>query len=304
MRIKHFAIAVVSTVALVVSAVSFAAPAQPGQVATLQPGSANAASAFTPEQTQQIEKIVHDYLIKNPQVMVQVIKSLQKQERAKMQERSEKAVRANAKQLFDSTSSPIVGNPQGKVTLVEFFDYQCPHCRRMAKVVNQLVKDNSDLRVVYKELPIFPGSTIIAKAALASMNQGKYAEFHNALMKDPITPPMQLVQERKSPKEINAFMLKQILKIAKSVGINTKQLEKDMQSASVENELKQNLQLAQALRLVGTPAFIVGSNVNAGPEQMKTFFIPGQVPQTVLQDFIAKATAAIQTNAAKPAPKS
>lgn len=251
----------VSAFLLAVCQLSFAEPilklTQPGQT-------------FTPEQTKQIESIVHNYLIQNPQVMVQVFNSLQKQQEVQMAKKAKQAITSKIKGIFESSTSPVVGNVKGKVTLVEFFDYQCPHCKAMVPTLNALIKANPELRIVYKELPIFPNSDFISKAALASIAQGKYDAFHNALMKaaDPISK-------------------NDVLRIAESVGLNVTQLKADMNKPTVTAEVNQNQQLAQDLGLAGTPAFIVASNLNS--PQIKSFFISGQASQSELQKYISEA---------------
>lgn len=298
MKLKNLAIALSLGLAALGSVNTFAATnqdqtqattgqaTQKTQMQTLSPatnGQASQTSAqtsFTPEQTKAIENIVRKYLIQNPQVMVEVMQALQQKQQAKMQEQVKVAIKENAKQLFDDANSPVAGNPNGTVTLVEFFDYQCPHCKHIAPVIDQLIKQNPDLKVVYKSLAIFPGSTYINKASLAALKQGKYQAFHEALMKS------------KGPLNKQA-----VLKIAKQVGLNVKQLQTDMKSDTVQDQLQTNLDLAgpDALNLVGTPAFVVAVNVN-NPEQMHSYFIPGQVPQKVLQKVIDQAKANSKAN--------
>lgn len=230
-----------------------------------QPG-----QSFTPEQTTQIETIVRNYLVANPEVMVQVFNALQKKQEAQMAHKAKQAITSKIKGIFESPTSPVAGNVNGKVTLVEFFDYQCPHCKAMTPTLDALVKANPELRIVYKELPIFPNSDFISKAALASIAQGKYDAFHNALMK-----------------ANNPVSKNDVLGIAKSVGLNITQLKADMDKPTVSAEINQNQQLAQDLGLAGTPAFIVASNINS--PQMKSFFISGQATQNEIQKFINQA---------------
>lgn len=300
MKLKNLAIALTLSLAALGSINAFAATNQSGQpqttsgqttqetqTQTLAPtanGQASQMSAtqtsFTPGQTKAIENIVRQYLIQNPQVMVEVMQALQQQQQAKMQQQVKLAIKQNAKQLFNDTNSPVAGNPEGTITLVEFFDYQCPHCRRIAPVIDELIKNNPELKVVYKSLAIFPGSTFINKASVAAAKQGKYQAFHQALM------------QAKGP-----LNKQTVLNIAKKVGINVKQLQTDMKSDAVKNELQNNLDLAgpDALNLVGTPAFVIAVNIN-NPEQMHSYFIPGQVPKAVLQKVIDQAKANSKSN--------
>lgn len=253
-----------------VASLLFLSVAQAAPTTTITTNSLN---SFNPQQTLQIEKIVHDYLIKNPQVMVEVVNALQKKQQEGMMKKAESSITSNTKTLFNAKTSPTVGNPQGKVTLVEFFDYQCPHCKSMGDTINNLIKSNSELKVVYKELPIFPNSAFISKAALASVKQGKFAAFHAALMQapDPISQA-------------------DVMKIAQSLGIDTNKLTSDMNDSMINAELITNNQLANALGLQGTPAFIIASNVNSQDKnKMRIIFIPGEVSQTELQNSINQA---------------
>ena len=139
--------------------------------------------SFTPDQQAQIQKIVHDYLVSNPQVLVEVANALQSQQMAQQNEQAMKALPANAKQLFYDANSPVAGNPNGNVTVVEFFDYQCPHCKNAAPELNKLISSDNNVRVIFKQLPIFgANSEFAARAALAANQQGKFLEFHNGLM--------------------------------------------------------------------------------------------------------------------------
>jgi protein-disulfide isomerase len=228
---------------------------------------ADNASQFTPAQTQQIEQITHNYLVKNPQVLVEASQALQQQQMQQMEKAATKGISANAKDLFNNPASPVVGNPNGTATVVEFFDYQCPHCKDMAPILDTLVKQDPQLRVVYKELPIFgETSEYAAKAALAAQKQGKYIEFHNALMKD-----------------TNALSKDEVLKDAKAIGLNVDQLTKDMNDPTIAAQLKDNYALAKSLELVGTPAFIVGNR-----DGSKTEFVPGTTTEQNLEQLIAK----------------
>lgn len=237
-----------------------------GAFFTTQAFAAEANGAFSPTQTQAIEKIVHDYLIKNPQVLVEVSQALQQQQMSQMQKTASKAIAQNAKQLFSDPQSPVIGNPNGDVTIVEFMDFQCTHCKEMSPIMETIIKQDGNVRVVYKELPIFgPTSEFAAKAALASIKQGKYAQFHAALMKD----------DKSLSKE-------EVLKIAQAVGLNISQLQKDADSPAIAQQLKDNFKLAQAMGLMGTPALVV-----ANRDGSKTVFVPGTTSQQNLQQLIA-----------------
>lgn len=235
-------------------------------VAILASSSAMAAN-FNADQTKEIQQIVHDYLVQKPQVLIEASQALQKEQMSAMQKTADKAISANTKALFANAANPSVGNANGDVTVIEFMDYQCAHCKEMGPIMDTLVQGDGKIRVVYKELPIFgPTSEYAAKAAIASVKQGKYAAFHSALMKDQ-----------------NPLTKDEVMKIAKSVGLNTDQLAKDAEDPAIAAQLKDNFNLAQALGLMGTPAIIIGDN-----EGKKTLFIPGTTSQQNMQQMIAQ----------------
>lgn len=220
---------------------------------------------FNPSQVKQIEKIVHSYLIKNPKVLVEASRALQAKELAKSEKAALAAIEKNKTMLFDNPATPVAGNPNGNVVIVEFFDYQCGHCKTMNKIMQNLVKTNRNLKVVFKELPIFGNnSRFAAQAALAATKQGKYYKFHDALLatQNPLTP-------------------QKVKKIAKKVTLNWTKLQRDMNSSKVKKQIRENFRLAQELKLMGTPAFIV-----ANKQLTKIKFIPGATSQDKLQEQI------------------
>jgi len=226
----------------------------------------------------QIESIVHDYILSNPDVIVQALQSFQQKQMEKAREtivQTQKKSPQYVDALFHQAADPVVGNQQGTITVVEFFDYQCPHCVDMADIMDKLVISNPNVRVVYKEFPIRgPVSVFAAKAALAAKNQGKYIEFHKALMN---TKQQPLTNES-------------ILQIAQSVGLDADQLKKDMNNPAVDQQIKSTYKLAQDLELIGTPAFFIGKTTLVGKNAKSSdiVFIPGQVDQSQLEDMIKK----------------
>lgn len=232
------------------------------------------AASVTPAEKSKIEAVVHQYLLKNPEVLVEVMQILQR----KQYEQAEQTVKQTqqiagsfANALFHQPNDPVAGNPNGKITLVEFFDYQCPHCVEMAPVMTDLIKANPDLRVVYKEFPIRgPVSEFAARAALAANKQGKYQVFSHALLT--ANPP--LTQDS-------------ILQIAKTSGLDVEKLKKDMQDASIQSQLKSNVKLAQDLKLMGTPAIFIGKTVSSENKQIINY-IPGRTDTKQIQTIIDK----------------
>lgn len=232
-----------------------------------------AAAAFTPEQKTAIQSIVHDYLLNQPEVLIEASQVLQKKQQESQQNEAKGSILKNAKQLITESLS-VAGNPKGNVTVVEFFDYQCGHCKQMKTVLNKLMQAKPNVRVVYKEFPIFgQTSEDAARVALAAAMQGKYEQVHNAL----------LSTEKHLDK--NAA-----LAIAQSVGANMTKLKLDMQSKTVSDALVANRKLAEQLHLMGTPAFIVMATPNGQfKDDSQPSFIPGATTEANLQSLVTKA---------------
>src|SRR5215831_18310706 len=144
----------------------------------------HATAADEPKLTQQdIEKIVHDYLLANPEVVAEALRSLQQRQSASAAMRSKQAIHDHRQALFADQTSPVEGNAQGKVTIVEFFDYRCVHCRRVASTIEQLVSSNASVRVVYKNFPVLgEPSVLAARAAVAAQQQGGWPKLHRAML--------------------------------------------------------------------------------------------------------------------------
>lgn len=237
-------------------------------------------STMSPANQKQVEKIVHNYLIKNPDVIFEAIQTLQQKqmtEARKSVEKTQTVAPKFASALFHTASDPSLGNTNGKIIIVDFFDYQCPHCVKMTPVLEAIVKANPNVKVVFKEFPIRgPLSEYASKVALAAKNQGKYVEFHKALMQ--LAMQQQLTEDA-------------ILKIAQVVGLDLSQVKADIKSPSVEQQIKNNTKLAQDLQLVGTPAFFVAmSDVAKHPSPSSIVFVPGQVDQEQLLAIIKKVS--------------
>ena len=210
------------------------------------PGVVDAPAAALDEKT--IVDVVRNYLTKNPEILVEMSTELDKRQQSEESAKQQKVIGDNADAIFRSPLSYSAGNPNGDVTVVEFFDYNCGFCRRALTDVVKLVDTDDKVRVVFKELPIFgEESEGAAKAALAAGKQGKYFEMHQKLYAAP----------GKADKE-------KALRVASELGLDVPQLEKDMEDPSVIKELEEVKELAQKLGVQGTPLYLIGDRVVPG----------------------------------------
>lgn len=202
------------------------------------------APALTPA---QIETIVHDYLLKNPGILREASLLLQRQDMEQAQKQASAAVEMMSSDLLSVSSSPVGGNPAGDVTVVEFFDYHCGYCKRVAPAIKELLASDPKIRLIYKQLPILgPDSIVAARAALAANRQGKYQEFHDALFAaDLLTEPA-------------------ILALAAKHGLDVERLRADMSDPQINAELEKNVAMSSPLGINGTPGFVIGNTVAPG----------------------------------------
>ena len=206
------------------------------------------AAALEPASRRELEGIVRDYLLKNPETIAEALRGLQLRQQVEEQQRTRQTVVAKQEGLLRDPDSPVAGNPGGDVTVVEFFDYRCGYCRAVAGTVAQLVSGDPGVRLVYKELPILgPESVMAAQAALAARAQGKYSQLHEALMK--VSGPLGWDV---------------VARIAAGVGLDVDRLKRDMQAPEASAAIERNRALARELGISGTPAFVVGNEVAAG----------------------------------------
>ncbi len=195
-----------------------------------------------------IERIVRDYLLKNPEIVIEAIEVYKRRAEAAERAEVQRVLTEKRDLIRNDPTSPVGGNPKGDVTVVEFFDYRCGVCKRVHDTVAELVRSDGKIRRIYKEWPILgPQSVAAARAALASRKQGKYIVFHDALMK-----------------HRGALGMDQILGIAKGVGLDPDRLRKDMGSPEIDSVLRENYALAEALKINGTPSFVIGDRLIPG----------------------------------------
>lgn len=196
---------------------------------------------------QAIEEIVKSYLLDNPEVFVEAMRNVERYERKMAGERQLNQI-VKARDALVASKYDYVKNPEAKVHLVEFFDYQCGYCKRVFPSIIKLQAEFKDVRYIYKEFPILgPVSQYAAEAAIAAKKQGKYEELHIALMgfKGKLSE-------------------KKILQIAEKTGLDVARLEKDMGHPQVIAEIKSNLVLARSLGINGTPTFLIGDELVQG----------------------------------------
>jgi protein-disulfide isomerase len=215
------------------------------------PAAVNAQS-FNDQQKTELQSIIREYLVQHPEVLQEAMAELEKRQVAAEAEKTKAAVKNNAQTLFDSSRQVVVGNAQGDVTLVEFFDYNCGYCKRALTDLTDLMKDDSKLRVVLKEFPVLgPGSQEAAQVAIAARMQDKsgkkYFDFHQRLLSG-----------RGQADRARA------LAAAKEAGFDMAKLERDMASPEVKATIEENMKLAEQLGLNGTPSYVVGSDVVVG----------------------------------------
>jgi protein-disulfide isomerase len=203
---------------------------------------------------EQVEQIVREYLINNPEVIVEAIEALEARQKQATQAGQRDAVAAYREQLYRDPDAPVIGNPAGDVTVVEFFDYRCPYCKQVAPSLVQLIKEDGNVRLVLKEFPILgPDSLVAARAALAAHAQGKYAAMHAALLD-----------------HRGNFDEAVVTRIASKAGLDAARLKQDMARPEIAAMIDRNKELAHALSLTGTPAFIVGDRVVPGAVDFET----------------------------------
>ena len=211
------------------------------------------ASQFTPAQEDAIRQLVRDYLLENPEVLIEAAQAYRVRQQELQAQQARETLVSKREELDRDPDSPVIGNPDGDVVIVEFFDYRCPYCIRVAEDVRETVEDDGNIRLVMKEFPILgPESVVAARMALAAVKQDRYEDLHFAFMSasGPLT-------------EDKAF------KIAEDLDLDLDQLRRDMEDPEIDDMLARNYALAQALQINGTPAFVIGDEVVRGAIDMR-----------------------------------
>jgi protein-disulfide isomerase len=210
-----------------------------------------AADEFTPAQKTEIETIFKDYLLKNPEILREAIGELEKREKAAEAEARNKVVGDPQSPLYTSTHQAIIGNPDGKITLIEFFDYNCGYCKKALSDLSRLLKENPDLRVILRDFPILSEGSVeaakIEEGVRLQLKGDKFWEFHQKLLgsRGPVGGA-------------------QALAIAKEAGADMDKLQKDAAAPTAKDGIDEADKLGRTLAVTGTPSYVIGDEVVIG----------------------------------------
>lgn len=208
-------------------------------------------------QRAQVQEIVRQMLKDHPEMVLEAIDALEAKEAKAKQDieaKAQETLKSKTAELTRDADDGVAGNPKGNVTLVEFFDYRCGYCKSMVERIAGIVKADGNIRVVYKEFPILgPNSIMASKAAIASMRQGKYLPFHDALMAS------------KGNLDETA-----IYSLAKDANLDVERLKQDMSDPAIDKLVAKNKELAKVLDIDGTPGFIIGEQIIRGASDEAT----------------------------------
>ncbi len=210
-----------------------------------------------PDHRKAIEQVVREYVKNNPEILVDALKSLREKQEGKQKARSQTVLTSRRPELENDPATPFGGNIKGNVTVVEFVDYQCGYCKRVRPVVEELLRGDGNIRIVFKEFPILGAPSVIAaRAALAAWKQshGGYNKFHFALM----ATKGKLSEDR-------------IMAVAAKSGLDVERLRRDMAAPEIDEALQKNFRLAEDLGIRGTPAFVIGKRLVPGAIDLKAF---------------------------------
>jgi protein-disulfide isomerase len=200
----------------------------------------------------QVNAYIREYLLSNPEIIPEAVEVLRSRQNAS-------ALMESDELLYNDGFSHIAGNVDGDITIVEFYDYNCGYCKQVPEHIAQLIEEDKNVKVIFKELPILAESSQYASvAAMASMKQDKFMDFHSALMKN----KRQLTEEL-------------VMQIARDSGVDEDKLLQDMADPEIEKNIMKNKYLVQNIGISGTPGFVIGSQV-----------IPGYIPYKRLKDIV------------------
>ncbi|MCK0141963.1 DsbA family protein [Aliiroseovarius sp. F20344] len=230
-----------------------------GLTAFLLSGTALTAQEMTAE---EVKRLALEAILENPQVIMEAVAILQERDEQAASQDAARVLSEQRVMLEQDPNAPVLGNPEGDVTVVEFFDYNCPYCKQVSPEVEALIAADSDVRVVFREWPILSdGSVFAARAALASREQDLYPEFH-----------LEMMRMRGRAEEVS------VMAAAEKIGLDLEQLRADMEAPEVTDHIEISMNLARLLGFNGTPSFVIGDSM-----------VPGMVPLEELQRLVAEA---------------
>ncbi|MCP5382713.1 MAG: DsbA family protein [Kordiimonadaceae bacterium] len=197
--------------------------------------------SFNDAQKEEINTLIRNYILENPEIIPEAVNVLRKRQNASM-------LLDAHDQLYNDGYSYVAGNKDGDVTLIEFYDYNCGYCKQVPSILSKLLDEDKNLKIIYKELPILAESSNYASAAaMAAIKQGKFMEFHNAMMKN----------KRSLTKDL-------VIKIARDAGLDEEKLKEDMKDPEIVSNITKTKYLVQNIGISGTPGFVIGDQIIAG----------------------------------------
>ncbi len=209
-----------------------------------------AANALDDKQKQEIGAFIKEYLLANPEIMLEVQEALQKKQADAQQQQAEVAVTENEKAIFESRYDTVLGNPKGDVTVVEFFDYNCGYCKRALSDMNDILASDKNVRFVLKELPILGPDSLAAhkvSAAFRDLAPEKYADFHRTL----------LGGEGRATED-------SAIAVAETLGVKEADVRKQMEVQPHDDAVREAYMLANSLGITGTPSYVIGKEMVFG----------------------------------------
>jgi protein-disulfide isomerase len=228
------------------------------------PARADDGAPFTQAQRAAVIAIVRQALKADPSILRDAIAALQADEANVKEAAARAAIGMAGPSLTKAPGDPVAGDPEGDVTVVEFYDVRCPYCRRMLPVMAELLHGDPHIRLVYKDIPILgPQSVVGAKALLAAQRQGGYQKLHDLVMAGPAGVTEESLRTQ-----------------AQRAGLDWDRLQRDMADPAIARRLNDNLALARALGIDGTPAYVIGGKL-----------LPGAIELSELREAVAAARA-------------
>jgi len=208
------------------------------------------AVALDDQQKKEMGEFIREYLLQNPEVLIEAQDALQAKQQAQRTEQSMKGIAGNKEAIFSSPTDITLGNPQGDVTVVEFFDYNCGYCKRALSDMDDILAKDKNVRFILKEFPILGPDSLAAHRvanAVRLLAPGKYAEFHRELLGG---------QEHASEETAIA--------VATSLGVDEAAIRKSMADNPNDDLVRQSYQLANEIGITGTPTYVVGNEAVFG----------------------------------------